>query len=63
MSTHAPIDPSHTALLVMDYQNGIIGMVAWSNRWFNPHQASASAQEIGSQFADVLLAGLSTQPH
>jgi AcrR family transcriptional regulator len=39
---------------------GIIGMVAWSNRWFNPHQASASAQEIGSQFADVLLAGLST---
>jgi nicotinamidase-related amidase len=27
MSTHAPIDPSHTALLVMDYQNGIFGMV------------------------------------
>jgi nicotinamidase-related amidase len=27
MSTSAPIDPSHTALLVMDYQNGIIGMV------------------------------------
>jgi TetR/AcrR family transcriptional regulator, cholesterol catabolism regulator len=41
---------------------GIIGMVAWSNRWFNPNQACATAQEIGSQFADVLLAGLSTQP-
>lgn len=29
MSTgqHAPIDPAHTALLVMDYQNGIIGMI------------------------------------
>jgi nicotinamidase-related amidase len=27
MSTHASIAPSHTALLVMDYQNGILGMV------------------------------------
>ncbi len=28
MSTdHAHIDPSHTVLLVMDYQNGIVGMV------------------------------------
>jgi nicotinamidase-related amidase len=27
MSTHTPIDPSSTALLVMDYQNGILGMV------------------------------------
>ena len=27
MNTHAPIDPSSTALLVMDYQNGILGMV------------------------------------
>jgi nicotinamidase-related amidase len=24
---HAHIDPAHTALLVMDYQNGIVGMV------------------------------------
>src|ERR1700761_3294536 len=27
MSTIAPIDPQHTALLIMDYQNGIVGMV------------------------------------
>jgi nicotinamidase-related amidase len=27
MSDIAPIDPRHTALLIMDYQNGILGMV------------------------------------
>jgi nicotinamidase-related amidase len=27
VSSIAPIDPQHTALLIMDYQNGIVGMV------------------------------------
>jgi nicotinamidase-related amidase len=27
MSDIAPIDPQHTALLIMDYQNGILGLV------------------------------------
>jgi TetR/AcrR family transcriptional regulator, cholesterol catabolism regulator len=37
---------------------GIIGMVGWTNRWFNPQQSPLSAQEIGTAFADTLLDGL-----
>lgn len=37
---------------------GIIGMVAWSNRWFDPNDSSVQAEEIGSAFADTLLSGL-----
>lgn len=39
---------------------GIIGMVAWSNRWFNPNESEVSAEEIGSAYADALLRGLET---
>ena len=37
---------------------GIIGMVAWSNRWFNPNETTVSAREIGAAYADTLLGGL-----
>ena len=37
---------------------GIIGMVAWSNRWFDPARTKAPAEEIGRTFADLVLDGL-----
>jgi AcrR family transcriptional regulator len=41
---------------------GIIGMVAWSNRWFNPNESTVSAEEIGAAYADTLIAGLQAPP-
>ena len=37
---------------------GVMGMVGWTNRWFNPDESPASAQEIGTTFADTVLLGL-----
>lgn len=37
---------------------GIMGMVGWTNRWFNPEDARASATEIGQAFAETVLGGL-----
>ena len=37
---------------------GIIGMVAWSNRWFDPNESGVPAEEIGTAYADALLSGL-----
>lgn len=37
---------------------GIIGMVAWSNRWFDPSRSKVAAEEIGRTFADLVLDGL-----
>jgi AcrR family transcriptional regulator len=37
---------------------GVMGMVGWTNRWFNPAESPVSAAEIGSAFADTLLRGL-----
>jgi AcrR family transcriptional regulator len=37
---------------------GIIGMVAWSNRWFGPTESTVPAEEIGAAYADTLLTGL-----
>ncbi len=37
---------------------GIMGMVGWTNRWFDPNKAPVSAEEIGSTFADMVLGGL-----
>jgi AcrR family transcriptional regulator len=37
---------------------GVLGMLAWSNRWFNPNTSPVSAAEIGQRFADTLLSGL-----
>lgn len=40
---------------------GIIGTVAWTNRWFNPNDSRATADEIGTAFADVILDGIATR--
>lgn len=37
---------------------GIIGMVAWTNRWFDPAKTPADATTIGRTFADMTLGGL-----
>jgi AcrR family transcriptional regulator len=37
---------------------GVMGMVGWTNRWFNPTDAAQTAAEIGTAFADCLLLGL-----
>ena len=37
---------------------GIIGMVAWSNRWFDPTSSTVDAQTIGRSYADVVVDGL-----
>ena len=41
---------------------GIIGMVAWSNRWFNPEESPVPAAEIGAAYADAVLNGLVVRP-
>jgi TetR/AcrR family transcriptional regulator, cholesterol catabolism regulator len=41
---------------------GLIGMVGWTNRWFNPNESRVSAQEIGTAFADIVLLGLAPEP-
>jgi AcrR family transcriptional regulator len=41
---------------------GIIGMVGWTNRWFNPQRSLLGADEIGRAFADTLLNGLAVGP-
>lgn len=40
---------------------GVIGMVAWTNRWFNPERSDLDAATIGSAFADILLLGLGSE--
>jgi AcrR family transcriptional regulator len=37
---------------------GIMGMMGWTNRWFNPETSKATASEIAAAFADTLLLGL-----
>jgi AcrR family transcriptional regulator len=37
---------------------GIMGMVGWTNRWFNPGESSIDAAQIGSTFGDMVLAGI-----
>ena len=39
---------------------GVLGMLGWTYRWFNPDTTHASADEIGETFADTLLLGLRT---
>jgi TetR/AcrR family transcriptional regulator, cholesterol catabolism regulator len=52
----------HTSTQPWVVAYGVIGMVAWSNRWFNPHESSVSAQEIGAAYAETLIGGLSVTP-
>lgn len=37
---------------------GIIGMVAWSNRWFDPETSPVPAEEIGRAYAETVITGL-----
>lgn len=37
---------------------GVMGMLGWTNRWFNPDESSASAADIAAAFADTVLLGL-----
>jgi AcrR family transcriptional regulator len=37
---------------------GIIGMVAWSNRWFDPKSSPVPAREIGAAYAETVVGGL-----
>lgn len=37
---------------------GLIGMVGWTNRWFNPEKSDVDAATVGRAYADVLLDGL-----
>jgi AcrR family transcriptional regulator len=39
----------------------ILGMLGWTNRWFDPHRSRASAAEVGETFADLVLRGVSTK--
>lgn len=37
---------------------GLIGMVSWTSRWFNPSRSPIEAAEIGETYARLLLDGL-----
>jgi TetR/AcrR family transcriptional regulator, cholesterol catabolism regulator len=37
---------------------GVLGMLAWSNRWFDPGKSPVPAREIGAAYADMILRGL-----
>jgi AcrR family transcriptional regulator len=37
---------------------GILGVVAWTNRWFRPDKSSTSAKEVGEIYAELILSGL-----
>lgn len=40
---------------------GIIGMVSWSNRWFNPTTSLVSAEQIARVYADTVINGLTAR--
>jgi AcrR family transcriptional regulator len=37
---------------------GLLGMVSWSSRWFNPQRCGPDAATIGESYAEMLLGGL-----
>jgi AcrR family transcriptional regulator len=37
---------------------GVLGMVAWTNRWFNPSRSTVDAEHIGEAYATILLQGM-----
>lgn len=39
---------------------GLLGMLGWTSRWFNPDQSSQSASEIARTFSDIFLSGVVT---
>lgn len=41
---------------------GILGMVSWTHRWFNPGSTSITAREIADSYARVLISGIAVMP-
>lgn len=37
---------------------GVMGIVSWTNRWFNPSTSSVDARSIGEAYAEILVSGL-----
>lgn len=37
---------------------GLMGVVSWTHRWFNPHRSTTGADVIGEAYAEVLLGGM-----
>ena len=37
---------------------GVMGVVSWTNRWFNPQTSEIDAPSIGEAYADMILGGL-----
>lgn len=42
---------------------GLMGMVSWTHRWFNPQTSAVTAHEIGETYAQTLLNGLAEPSH
>jgi hypothetical protein len=38
--------------------NGLMGLVSWTHRWFNPRRSATDAVTIGTTYADLLLGGM-----
>lgn len=38
--------------------NGLMGLVSWTHRWFNPRQSTTDAATIGTTYAELLLGGM-----
>lgn len=41
---------------------GIIGLVAWTNRWYDPNHSKASASAIANTYAEMVINGISANP-
>jgi TetR/AcrR family transcriptional regulator, cholesterol catabolism regulator len=39
---------------------GILGMLGWTHRWFNPTRSAESARQIAQSYAEMVVSGLST---
>ena len=37
---------------------GILGVIGWTHRWFRPATSDISAEQVGRDYADLLLGGL-----
>jgi AcrR family transcriptional regulator len=40
------------------FAQAIVGMLSWSNRWFDPATSPLTAAEVGAAFSDAILAGI-----
>ena len=41
---------------------GVLGMVAWTNRWYDPAASDVPAEVIGRGYAELVVSGLATPP-